>query len=79
MTKEEDKDTIAEQLSDAATEETEDKKAITRSVHITTQKDTSYIAVTITSQSEDEDIQLIREIAEELMDKYKDSSKSATE
>ena len=56
---------VEEQITDDI-EETEDTKAITRSVHIVTR----YAQVTITTQDKDEDIQLIRKIAEELIDKY---------
>lgn len=55
-----------EMIADIASEETEEKKAVTRSIHIST----PYVVITITTQDEKEDINQIRKIAEELMDKY---------
>lgn len=66
--------TLAEEIEEAAVEETEDKKALTRSVHITTVD----VEVTVTSQDNDENLEKIRDIAVELVDKYngnKDISK----
>ena len=68
MNDEDDDRTIGEQISNGATEDTESPTAITRSVHINTR----YAIVTITTQAEEENIDKIREIAEELVDKYKE-------
>lgn len=73
MNPEEDDDgSIAEEIPAVAVEESEEKKAITRSVHIST----LHTSVTVTSQDENEDIELIKKIAIELMDKYTNSSRN---
>jgi len=60
---------IGKQLSEVAVETSEGSKAITRSIHIVTRYG---VTVTVTTQAEDEDIDKIRQIAEELIDKYKE-------
>ena len=66
MTEEPDEKSMADVLGDDAPNQTEDPKAITRSVHI----ETRYAVVTITTQDEKEDIKMIKKMAEELVDKY---------
>ena len=68
MTDESEEKSMAEVMGDDAINETEDPKAITRSIHM----ETRYAIVTVTTQDKDEDIQMVRKIAEELMDKYKE-------
>lgn len=63
---------IAISTEDSSIEETEDKKAVTRSIHITT----PYTAVTVTTQDEKEDIHKIKKIAKELMKEFRDYHKS---
>jgi len=65
--------TIAEELNDIATDETEDKKALTRSIHIIALG----IEVTVTSQDSQDDLQIIQGIAEGIIDKYTKKSDSA--
>jgi len=57
---------IAEELGEVALNETEDKKALTRSIHIAMLG----VEVTVTSQSGQDDLQMIRGMAEEIIDKY---------
>jgi len=59
--------TITEELGDIASDETEEKKAITRSIHIAMLG----MEITVTSQDADDTLKVIRKIAEELVDKYK--------
>ena len=51
---------IAEEIVNQAIDETEDSKAMTRSIHISTMG----VEVTITSQCPDEDINIMRTITE---------------
>ena len=57
---------MADELNDEATNITDNPNAITRSVHIATR----YGEVTVTTQDIKEDINMIKKIAEELIDKY---------
>jgi len=70
MSKENDELSLAEVIADEAVNDTEDKKALTRSIHIASK----LIEVTITSQDPDEDLNMIKEMVIELIDKYKDTS-----
>ena len=58
---------IGEQIKDEALETENLPNSITRSIHIVTRFG---VTVTVTSQAEDEDIDKLKEIAEELIDKY---------
>ena len=66
MTEEE--KSMAEVMGDNAPDETEDPKAITRSIHI----ETRYAIVTVTTQDENEDLKLVKKIAESIIDKYRE-------
>lgn len=59
---------MAEIIAEDAIDETENRKALTRSVHMVS----SLIEVTVTSQDPDEDLNMIKEMVMELIDKYKE-------
>ena len=63
---EDDSEPIAKNLSDKATETIDNSKSITRSIHIATRNG----EVTVTTQDVNENIEMIRKIAEKLIDKY---------
>ena len=63
-------DTIAEAFGDAAIDETEDKKALTRSIHIIALG----IEVTVTSQDESENLEIIQGIVEKMINRYSKKS-----
>ena len=61
---------FADEVADDAFNETENKGAITRSIHIMT----NLMEVTITSQDPNEDLKMIKKMAMELVDRYKDNA-----